>query len=165
MGSLEDDIIGSIKTSYIFRTIALFSQTAEYALRAIAFLSMNLDRPISVIEIAENTQIPSAYLAKVLQSVSKAGLVRSKRGLNGGFMLSKSPEKMTVLDVINAVDPIIYGDKCPLGLEMHQGSLCAIHAKLRSAYLAIEDIFAKTTIRELLEKPACTIKLKRSRSK
>jgi len=126
---------------------------------------MNLDRPISVIEISENTLIPSAYLAKVLQSISKAGLVKSKRGLNGGFMLSRSPEEMTVLDVINAVDPMFYGDKCPLGLEMHHGSLCTIHAKLKAAYIAIEGIFEKTTISELLEKPACTIELKKRRSK
>ncbi len=136
----------------------MFSQTAEYALRAIVFLSMNLDRSFSVVEISENTQIPCAYLSKVLQSVSKAGLLKSKRGLNGGFMLARSPEQMTVLDVLNAVDPFIYGDKCPLGLEMHGGTLCSVHAKLRGAYLVIEEIFAKTTISDLLERPACTIK-------
>lgn len=140
----------------------MFSQTAEYALRAIAFLSMNLDRPFSVLEISENTQIPSAYLSKVLQSVSKAGLVKSKRGLNGGFMLARSPEQMTVLDVLNAVDPFFYSDKCPLGLEIHGGALCTIHAKLRGAYLVIEEIFSKTTISDLLERPACTIKDRKS---
>ena len=62
------------------------------------------------------------------------------------------------LDVLNAVDPFIYGDKCPLGLEMHGGTLCSVHAKLRGAYLVIEEIFAKTTISDLLERPACTIK-------
>ncbi|MCW5823699.1 MAG: Rrf2 family transcriptional regulator [Cyanobacteria bacterium TGS_CYA1] len=143
----------------------MFSQTAEYALRAITFMSMHSDRPFSVIEIAEKTQIPQAYLAKVLQSVSRAGLVKSKRGLNGGFMLSIPPEQMTILDVINAVDPIIYGERCPLGLEMHGNSLCSIHEKLRIAYSTIEEIFSKTKISDLLEKPACTIEVRKRCSK
>ena len=68
-------------------------------------------------EIAEATKVPAAYLSKVLQAMSRAGLVRSQRGLHGGFQLISQPNQINILDVVNAVDPIQRIESCPLTVE------------------------------------------------
>ncbi|MEZ4537577.1 MAG: Rrf2 family transcriptional regulator [Cyanobacteriota/Melainabacteria group bacterium] len=83
----------------------MISQTAEYALRAMVFLAMNQDNAQVTERIAGGTKVPASYLSKVLQSLSRAGLVKSQRGLGGGFSLAKAPESTTILEIINAVDP------------------------------------------------------------
>ncbi|SVE19271.1 uncharacterized protein METZ01_LOCUS472125, partial [marine metagenome] len=70
----------------------MFSQTVEYALRATVHLAMNNDRPQKTNQIADATQVPTAYLAKVLRELNRHGLVHSQRGLGGGISLAKSPE-------------------------------------------------------------------------
>ena len=84
----------------------MLSNTAEYALRAIVYLATHQDRPCTAQAIAKATKVPSGYLSKVLQDLVKAGLTHSQRGPNGGFTLSRSPRRMSVLEVVNAVDPI-----------------------------------------------------------
>lgn len=129
----------------------MISQTAEYALRAIVFLA-DQSAPRTTSEIAEKTQSPSGYLSKVMQSLTKAGLVHSQRGLHGGFVLSMAADEMTVLQVVNAVEPIRRFHECPLGL--HGINLCPLHRKLDDAAQAIEETFGDTTIAELNRVPA-----------
>ena len=83
----------------------MFSQTVEYALRAVYCLGRNLDETKTNKQIADLMRIPSSYLAKIMQALVKAGIVRSRRGVNGGFLLAKDPEEQNLLDVIVAVDP------------------------------------------------------------
>jgi Rrf2 family protein len=127
----------------------MISQTAEYALRAIVYLATQQEAACTTAHISEATQVPSGYLAKVMQNLGRAGLVASQRGLNGGFVLTKPPEELTVLEVINAVDPIRRIRVCPLGIEEHR-SLCPLHRKLDSAAAMLEDTFRGTTMDELL---------------
>ena len=68
-------------------------------------------KPVSVREIAERTALPQPYLEQILLSLKGAGIVRSKRGVGGGYMLSRSPEEIRLSDVVSAVDgPITAGD-------------------------------------------------------
>ncbi|HUY31937.1 MAG TPA: Rrf2 family transcriptional regulator [Pirellulales bacterium] len=131
----------------------MFSQTAEYALRAIVYLADQGDSPRTTRQIAEVTHVPPGYLAKVMQSLSRAGLVSSQRGLHGGFVLARPPQKLTVLDVIQAVDPLRRIETCPLGLEGHL-SLCPLHRRLDSAVAMVEKALRESTIAELLAEPA-----------
>ena len=71
----------------------MLSQTAEYALRAIAWLSSAPSEPQTTEAIAAGTGVPEGYLSKVLQSLRRAELVRSKRGITGGFVLGRSAEE------------------------------------------------------------------------
>ena len=132
---------------------ALLSQTAEYALRAIVCLAENPKQPKTSQQIAERTKVPSGYLSKVLQSLGRSGLVRSQRGLHGGFVLADDPKKMTVLDVVSAVDPIRRIESCPLGLESHGKNLCPLHRKLDDAMAEIESAFGSATLSDLLNDP------------
>lgn len=129
----------------------MISQTAEYALRAIVFLARDIKTPYTTEQISKGTMVPPAYLSKVLQSLSKARLVQSQRGLGGGFSLLKQPDKLTILTVINAVDPIRRIESCPLGFEEHT-SLCPLHDQLDRAVALIEDAFRSTTIDQLIAK-------------
>ena len=101
--------------------------------------------------IAEATLVPVGYLAKVMQGLNKAGLVNAQRGLHGGFVLAVSPDELTVLQVVNAVEPIRRFKECPLGL--HGINLCPLHRKLDEAAIAIEATFGDTTIADMINVP------------
>lgn len=131
----------------------MISQTAEYALRAVVCLGSQPHDPMTTQQIAEMTRVPAGYLAKVLQLMGRVDLVKSQRGLHGGFTLTRPPEEMTVLEVINAVDPVQRIRKCPLGLESHGPNLCPLHKRLDDAMAMIETAFADTTIAALLREP------------
>jgi len=128
----------------------MFSQTAEYALRAVVYLAERPGVRCPTKMIAEATQVPAGYLAKVMQSLAREGVVRGQRGLNGGFVLHHSPEDTTVLDVMNAVEPIRRIRRCPLNLPEHADALCPLHQRLDDAAAAIEESFRRSTIAELM---------------
>ncbi len=131
----------------------MISQTAEYALRAVTHLADQAAvEPPTTAQISRATQIPSNYLAKVLRSLSRAGLVHSQRGPGGGHKLARDPAKLTVLQVVNAVDPLTRIQSCPLGLE-HHWDLCPLHRRLDSAIAMVEEAFDKTTVAELVPSP------------
>ena len=132
----------------------MISQTAEYALRAIVFLADHLGQPHTAAQIAKATQVPAGYLSKVMQSLSRAQLVHSQRGLNGGFTLNHNPSELTVLDVVSAVDPIRRIHECPLDLPNHVHALCPLHKRLDDAAAEVERAFGATTIAEVLAVPA-----------
>jgi len=132
----------------------MISQTTEYALRAMVHLADQAEVPLTTPQIADTTKVPVGYLAKVLGSLAKAGLVRSQRGLHGGFMIALPAEKVTVLDVINAVDPIQRITTCPLGLKAHGKKLCPHHKRLDNAMAQVETAFANSTLADLLADPS-----------
>ena len=131
----------------------MFSHTAEYALRAAVFLAESPTGRYTTQAIADTAQIPPRYLAKVLNSLSRAGVLSGQRGLNGGFSLARNPEDITVLEVIQAVDPIKRIHKCPLGLQAHSHRLCPLHTRLDESLALIEENLRKATLADLLERP------------
>ncbi|GJQ25925.1 MAG: transcriptional regulator [Phycisphaerae bacterium] len=131
----------------------MISPTAEYALRAVVAIAMAKGQAVVTPNLARTTKVPPGYLPKVLQTLRKAGLVVSKRGLGGGFVLSRPADQITVLQVIDAVDPIRRIDCCPLGIESHGTNLCPMHKRLDEAIERVQYTFAATTIAELLSAP------------
>lgn len=131
----------------------LFSQTAEYALRAAVHLAAHPGRPQTNQQIADATRVPAGYLSKVLQSLGRAALVRAQRGVGGGFTLARPARDITVLDVVNAVDPMQRIVECPLGLKAHGTNLCPLHRKLDDALALVEDALRSASIADLLQTP------------
>lgn len=129
----------------------MISQTTEYALRAVVWLAANPEKPLTAQQIAEATRVPAGYLAKVLQGLSRAGLLHSQRGLGGGFSLARPPEALSMWEVVQAVDPIRRIDTCPLGFEAHGDSLCPLHKQLDEAIATIEERFSTCTISKLID--------------
>jgi Rrf2 family iron-sulfur cluster assembly transcriptional regulator len=98
------------------------STRGDYACRALLSLALHgLDAPTSVRDIAERTGLPQPYLEQILLALKGAGLVRSKRGVGGGYVLAHTPEDITLAQIVSAVDgPIVVGD---FG-EPHQNGAC-----------------------------------------
>ena len=85
----------------------MFSQTVEYALRAVVYLAQHrAEGAVGNRTIAQATQVPTSYLSKVLHDLAAAEILVSRRGVGGGFQLRQSPDELSVLDVVNAVDPL-----------------------------------------------------------
>ncbi|RUL87094.1 RrF2 family transcriptional regulator [Tautonia sociabilis] len=137
----------------------MFSQTVEYALRAVAHLADRAPEARTTEQIALVTKVPAPYLSKVLQGLKRAGIVRSQRGIGGGIALEKRPEELTILEVVNAVDPIRRIRTCPLGLAAHGRHLCPLHRRLDDALAGVEDAFARTTLAEILAEPSPSVPL------
>lgn len=130
----------------------MISQTAEYALRAVVYLASQEGAPQTTQQIAAITKVPTGYLSKVMQSLSRSGLVHSQRGLHGGFTLSRSAEALNVFDVIQAVDPLRRIRSCPLGIKGHL-NLCPLHRRLDHAIALVQEALESSTIAELLAEP------------
>lgn len=142
--------------------IAVISQTVEYALRAVVHLADFAPTPRTTEQIAQATLVPRPYLSKVLQSLSAARIVLLRRGVGGGVALAKPPAKLTILDVVNAVEPVQRIRQCPLGLEAHGVRLCPLHKRLDNALATVEAAFRQTTLAEILAErtkspPLCEI--------
>ena len=137
----------------------LFSRTVEYALRAAVFLASRHGEPATTEQVAKRTQVPAPYLAKILQGLARAGLVRSQRGVGGGVALARPPEEMTILEVVNAVEPIRRIKTCPLKLSAHGTRLCPLHRRLDDALAAVESAFGGTTLAEVLAEPSASVPL------
>ena len=89
------------------------STRGDYACRALLSLALHRDvgGPTSVRDIAERTALPQPYLEQILLALKGAGLVRSKRGVGGGYVLAREPEDIMLSDIVSAVDgPITVGD-------------------------------------------------------
>ena len=89
------------------------STRGDYACRALLSLALHAEEgaPTSVRDIAERTGLPQPYLEQILLALKGAGLVRSKRGVGGGYILARSPSEIRLSDVVSAVDgPITLGD-------------------------------------------------------
>jgi Rrf2 family nitric oxide-sensitive transcriptional repressor len=130
----------------------MISQTVEYALRAVVYLA-DQGESRTVVQIAEVTKVPAAYLSKVMQSLSRAKLVHSQRGLHGGFTLTKDPKDITIWEVVEAVEPLQRIKECPLDLAAHRVRLCPLHKRLDDALATIEKAFRDTTMAEVLAEP------------
>jgi Rrf2 family transcriptional regulator, nitric oxide-sensitive transcriptional repressor len=131
----------------------MFSQTVEYALRAVVHLADQSPSPRTTGQIATATRVPKAYLSKVLQGLCQAKIVQSKRGIGGGMTLTKTPSELTILEVVNAVEPIGRIKECPLGLAAHGVRLCPLHKRLDNALAMVEEAFRETTLAEVLAEP------------
>ena len=132
----------------------MLSQTAEYALRAMASLAYQPDGLVPTPVLAEQTKVPANYLAKVLLLLSGEALIVGRRGVGGGYRLAKPSNEITLLMVVNAVDPIQRIETCPLGLPNHGGNLCPLHRRVDDAACAIIETFGSSTLETLVTEKA-----------
>jgi Rrf2 family transcriptional regulator, nitric oxide-sensitive transcriptional repressor len=128
----------------------VFSQTVEYAMRAVLALAAGDGSPMTTRQIAETMLVPQSYLSKVLQALVRGGLVYSTRGLKGGFVLVRPSDEITLLQILNSVNPLHRIESCPLDLDAHSTALCPLHRRLDQAMEMVEQAFSTTTLAEIL---------------
>lgn len=133
------------------------STRGDYACRALLSMAIREDRskPVSVRDIAERTGLPQPYLEQILLALKGAGIVRSKRGVGGGYMLSREPEDIRLSDVVSAVDGPIsagdFGDPHTDGACNHEGQcvLLAVWGHVGAQMQQLLDSFTLASVAEM----------------
>lgn len=134
--------------------MAIFSKTCEYAIRAVFYIAHKsaTGRRVGIKEIATGVDSPELYLAKILQDLSRKGLISSFKGPNGGFFINEEALKRPVSDIVEAIDGdrLFYG--CALGLkECSAENPCPLHNQFLSIRTEIHALLTNTTIGEFNE--------------
>ncbi|MGL4847315.1 MAG: RrF2 family transcriptional regulator [Clostridium sp.] len=130
------------------------SQEGDYALRAIRTMyNLGEDNRIEASVIAEKEEIPLRFLFKILRKLRKAGIVDSFRGTNGGYVLKKPLEELTIKDVIEAVEGPIYINKCvgdkKACILCQKG--CSLYSEMMEIEREILNILSRKSLKEILE--------------
>lgn len=96
----------------------LLSQGSQYAISAVIALSKQPEsKTVSAAALAKPLNCPAAYLSQILSKLKPSGIIKSRRGLNGGVCLGRLPKEITLLEVIQAIDGTDFFERCFLGIE------------------------------------------------
>jgi Rrf2 family protein len=110
---------------------------------------------VMIDEVSREEKIPKSFLAKIFQSLVRAGLVRSYRGAGGGFTLVKRPEEVTVLEVIEAIEGKIAFQRCLQEVpDCEHMDGCALCGLFEQAQDRVKEVFARTSLSDLLKAKA-----------
>jgi len=129
----------------------LLSQTAEYALRAMAWLATVPDgEPVRAVDLSRATGIPAHYLSKVLRRLVLAGLLESQKGQGGGFSLPRAPAEIAFIDILSAIDAYPTQGRCAFGWgECDAADPCPLHHSWSHLNEQIRDWAAGTSLEEI----------------
>jgi Rrf2 family protein len=146
----------------------MLSATCKYGIRAVIFIAMKSDQKINtgLKEIAEKLKIPQPYLAKILQILARKKILHSSKGPHGGFYLMIPASKLTLIDMIDAIDGRNFFDNCYVtgercNFDKPDNGLCVLHNDLRQEKVRLEQFFSSKTVEDLARQvrgnPAVTI--------
>lgn len=132
---------------------SFLSQTAEYALRATAWLVLlSAEEPVRARDLAERSGVPGDYLAKILRRLVLAGILESRRGKAGGFTLLRPADAISFKDVLAAVDAFPTESRCAFGWGACSSARpCPLHDAWTSMSEEFEEWAATTTFADLGE--------------
>jgi len=128
-----------------------FTKAEEYGVLGILYLAeQGKDNVIPLSEIAENQEIPEKFLAKIFQNLTRTGLVRSYRGVRGGYALSKDPNTVTLTEVVEAIQGPYHLISCLYDRTCcGKYTYCPLRAVLEKAEVKLMDVFGSHTISDL----------------
>jgi Rrf2 family protein len=129
------------------------TRAGEYGVLGLMHLARrNPGQRAMIDDVSRQEHIPKSFLAKIFQHLARAGLVRSIRGSHGGFALLKSPDEISVLEIIEAVEGKIVLQRCRMDKPdcEHAGG-CALCGLFERAQDGIKEVLTQTTLRDLLE--------------
>jgi len=129
----------------------LLSQTAEYALRAMAWLAtVPGGEPVRALDLSRATDIPAQYLSKILRRLVLAGLLESQKGQGGGFSLARAPGEIAFIDILSAIDAYPAQGRCAFGWgECDAANPCPLHHSWNYLNEQIRDWAAGTNLEEM----------------
>lgn len=129
----------------------LISQGAQYAISAVIALSKQPEGvTVSAADLAKPLNCPAAYLSQLLSKLKPSGILKSRRGLNGGVFLARLPEHITLMEVIDAIDGTDFFKRCFLGIEgCGQIEPCPFHEFWSKERIKIQQWLEETTFAEV----------------
>lgn len=125
------------------------SKKTQYGLRAMLFLAQQPKEIFSLSEISKKEKIPKDFLEKILSKLAKKGLIRTKKGMQGGYFLFKKPSKIKIIEIIEALEGSFDFVKCLQGFCPFSKNCCAkkFWQKLQRS---IKQNISKITLADLL---------------
>jgi Rrf2 family protein len=129
----------------------LLSKTTAYGIRALTYLAQRSDGSLcSLQEIAESEKIPPIYLRKVLGELRRHRLLRSAKGIHGGYELMRPPQTITLWEIFQVLEPDPYLDECVLSCGMcHSPDSCGLHEDWQTWRKTLVAMLQYKTIAEL----------------
>lgn len=132
----------------------MFSTSCHYGLQAMLYIAMHStdENNIELKVIAEKQDIPRHFLSKILQLLVKNDLLLSMKGPTGGFKLAKSPDEITLIKIIDAIDGLSVFNKCGIGFKQcNDKHPCPIHNEYKKVRKEVENLFRSKSLQNLVE--------------
>jgi len=139
------------------------TRKGEYAIRGIIYLASRPPEEVCLLsDIAAAVEVPPTFLAKIFQQFSKLGLVKSYRGTGGGFVLGRTPDKITLLEVVEAVEGTIIPNRCVVneGDCPRDPVCCPIRPIWVDVQQQVREILNNVTLEKLAEDQPIVLKSK-----
>lgn len=132
----------------------IFSKKCEYGLQAVLYMAAKDPGCVCPSdEIADKLQIPKEFVSKILQSLTESGIVDSKKGKSGGFLLAKNPSKIRLIDIVTAIDGLDLFNRCVLGFpNCSPDQPCPVHDKWGELRTKAYNMLTDETIDKFREK-------------
>jgi Rrf2 family transcriptional regulator, iron-sulfur cluster assembly transcription factor len=127
------------------------TRKAEYAIRGMLYLARQHESSISMLtDIAGAVEAPRTFLAKIFQDLVKIGLIRSTRGVKGGFVLARPPERITLREIVEAIEGPIMPNQCLMGEGVCSfQETCQVHPVWRRLQAVTTCILDEVTLKAL----------------
>lgn len=128
------------------------TRETDYAMRCVLYLSGKPDKVVMVDEISREMATPKSFLAKILQKLVKAGVVRSFRGVKGGFQLNRAPKAINLLDVIEAIEGVVALNACAVDRSVCGFSgTCGVHTVWVTLRGEVNELMKKHNFADIAE--------------
>ena len=130
------------------------TRKGEYAIRGIVYLASQPEDKVCLLsDIAAAVDVPATFLAKIFQQFSKIGLVKSYRGTGGGFVLGRASDKISLLEVVEAVEGPIVPNRCVVAPgECARDVFCQVHPVWKRVQVQVCEVLEGVTLKELAGK-------------
>lgn len=130
----------------------MFSKACEYGLKAALHISLhsNLEKKMSITEIANELNFPRHFLSKILQTLVKNKILKSTKGPNGGFYLTEHEKNIPIIRIVEVLDGLDTLNKCGIGLKKCSDEKpCAIHHEFKPYRDKLIQLFSEKTIADM----------------
>ena len=129
----------------------LITRNSDYGIRAVCFMACEKGRMVSVPELVKELSIPRPFLRKILQVLGKKGIVRSYKGIGGGFKLARGAEDIAVMDLVEAFQGPVKVNECIFKKELCPNrARCALKKKIDKIEKHVVSELGSITIKDLM---------------